>query len=170
MPTTTALIMLGANHNALANLHSAIQRLRLYCDVLAVSSVYQSAAAGDTAGSAPYLNAAVKVSTDMLPAEFKFIVIRPIEGQLGRRRDSSAPPGQVPVDLDIVLWGDTSITYGNKPWRSPAPDILKYPFVALPLAEIAPDTLHPETGERLAEIAHRFADADIQNLGHLLDE
>lgn len=171
MPAETiALLLLGSNYDALPNLRTAIARLRLYCEVLAVSSVYESAAVGEAASSAPYLNAAVQVRTDMLPAEFKFIVIRPVEGQLGRRRDGSSPPGQVPIDIDIALWGDTPVTYGSKPWHSPAPDILQRAFVALPLAEIAPDTRHPETGERLAEIALRFADADVQKQGPLLGE
>jgi 7,8-dihydro-6-hydroxymethylpterin-pyrophosphokinase len=38
----------------------------------------------------------------------------------------------------------------------PDPEVLERPFVAIPLAEIAPEYVHPETGETLAEIAARF--------------
>ncbi len=167
---TTALLMLGSNRDALPNLRAALALLRAACTVVAVSSVYESAAEGSTAGGPPYLNAAVRVVTGQTAEAFKLDVLRTIEARLGRKRDGSAPPGDVPIDLDIALWGDTPLTYGSKPWRSPAPDMLSYAFVALPLAEIAPETLHPETGQRLAEIAAHFAASRLENLGRLLDE
>lgn len=165
-PQTSVLLMLGSNRDALAHLQAALARLREHCTITAVSSVYESAAVG-SAGGPPYLNAAVALQTDQTAEGFKLDVLRPIEAELGRRRDGSAPRGDVPIDLDIALWGDRPITYGSKPWRSPAPDILKFAFVAIPLAEIAPDTLHPETGETLAEIAARFATDGLQNRGRL---
>ena len=164
---TTALLMLGSNRDAPANLRAALARLGEQCAVVAVSSVYQSAAEG-SAGGPPYLNAAVQVVTDQTAEAFKLNVLREIEARLGRRRDGSAAPGDVPIDLDIALWGDTPVTYGSKPWRSPAPDILKFAFVAIPLAEIAPDVVHPETGESLAQIAGRFTENRLENLGRLL--
>lgn len=168
-PPTTALLMLGSNRDPLPNLRAALALLRAACTVVAVSSVYESAAEGSTAGGPPYLNAAVRVVTDQTAEAFKLGVLRTIESRLGRQRDGSAP-GDVPIDLDIALWGDTPLTYGSKPWRSPSPDMLTYAFVALPLAEIAPDTLHPETGQTLAEIAAHFAGSQLENLGRLLDK
>ena len=164
---TTALLMLGSNSDALTYLRAALALLRETCTVVAVSSVYQSAAEGSTAGSPPYLNAAVHVVTHQTVKAFKLDALRAIEAELGRRRDDSA----VTIDLDIALWGDTPITYGdeNKRWHSPATDILERAFVAIPLAEIAPDVIHPETGEPLAQIAARFAENRLQNLGRLLD-
>ncbi|RMG36368.1 MAG: hypothetical protein D6725_10735 [Planctomycetota bacterium] len=43
--------------------------------------------------------------------------------------------------------------------KIPDPDILVRPFVALPLAELAPSLIHPITGETLATIAARLAPA-----------
>jgi 7,8-dihydro-6-hydroxymethylpterin-pyrophosphokinase len=40
--------------------------------------------------------------------------------------------------------------------RIPDPEVLERPFVAIPLAEIAPDYQHPETGQSLRDIAQRF--------------
>ena len=38
----------------------------------------------------------------------------------------------------------------------PDPEVLERPFVAIPLAEIAPDYRHPETGQTLRDIARGF--------------
>jgi 7,8-dihydro-6-hydroxymethylpterin-pyrophosphokinase len=36
------------------------------------------------------------------------------------------------------------------------PEVLERPFVAIALAEIDPDYVHPETGQTLEQIAHRM--------------
>jgi 7,8-dihydro-6-hydroxymethylpterin-pyrophosphokinase len=41
----------------------------------------------------------------------------------------------------------------------PDPEVLERPFVAIPLAEIAPDYVHPKTGQTLREIAATFEEA-----------
>lgn len=157
--------MFGSNFQPVTNLRAALAKLREQCAVVAISSVYQSPAVGE-AGGEPYLNFAVEARATGTPDAFK-LALREIEASLGRRRDAGSIPGQVPVDLDIALWGTTPVTYGAKPWRSPSPDILAYAFVALPLAELAPDLRHPETGERLRDIAARFAAEPIVNRGRL---
>ncbi|MBC8097967.1 MAG: 2-amino-4-hydroxy-6-hydroxymethyldihydropteridine diphosphokinase, partial [Armatimonadetes bacterium] len=69
------------------------------------------------------------------------------------------------LDLDILLWGDTAFEFGDKPWRVPYKGILKFAAVAIPLAELAPDYLHPTEDVTLSVIAARFADAaDVQRL------
>jgi 7,8-dihydro-6-hydroxymethylpterin-pyrophosphokinase len=45
----------------------------------------------------------------------------------------------------------------------PDPEVLQRPFVAIPLAEIAPDVVHPETGQTLRQIAARF-DPQAENM------
>ncbi|HLO26810.1 MAG TPA: 2-amino-4-hydroxy-6-hydroxymethyldihydropteridine diphosphokinase, partial [Geobacteraceae bacterium] len=58
------------------------------------------------------------------------------------------------IDIDIMLFDDDRLTLGRR--RIPDPEVCERPFVAIPLAEIAPGYRHPETGETLAEIAARF--------------
>nr|HPQ42322.1 2-amino-4-hydroxy-6-hydroxymethyldihydropteridine diphosphokinase [bacterium] len=77
--------------------------------------------------------------------------IRRIEEILGRRRvdDRFAPRC---IDLDLVLMGDR--TFASPELILPAPDIESRAFVAVPLADIAPDFRHPAWhGRSLAEIA-----------------
>lgn len=159
---TTALLLLGSNVNALDNLRAAVRLLRASCEVLAVSSVYRTQAVGETSGGMDYLNAAVQVQTTHMPADFKRDVLRRIEDALGRDRAQRAV---VPIDMDIAIWGDTPTMYGEKPWQSPSPDVTRYAFAAVPLAEIAPEVVVPGTGETLAQVAAQFASDGIVRVG-----
>jgi len=142
-------IALGSNINSEYNLKEAVRRLASRCRLLAVSPVYETAPVGTTQGP-NFLNAAALVETDLTPAELKRQVLQAIEGELGRVRsgDKNAPRT---IDLDIALFSDQVLNVG--PRHIPDPDILKYPHIAVPLADIAPQLRHPETGQTLQEIA-----------------
>jgi 2-amino-4-hydroxy-6-hydroxymethyldihydropteridine diphosphokinase len=88
-------------------------------------------------------------------------VLARIEQQLGRQRraDPNAPRT---IDVDISLFDDVVIDLGKR--HIPDPEILRYPHIAVPLADVAPDYRHPETGESLAQIAARVAAAAGQPL------
>ena len=58
------------------------------------------------------------------------------------------------IDIDIMLFNNDVLTAGHR--HVPDPEVLERPFVAIPLAEIAPDYVHPETGQTLKEIARQF--------------
>jgi len=150
-----AYILLGSNIDKEWNLPAAVRLLRERCRVVAVSSVYETLPVGRT-DQPTFLNAAVLIETPLSPAALKWQVLRPIETQLGRVRtdDPNAPRT---IDLDLVLFDDAVFELDGSPIPDPA--ILKHPHVTLPLAEIAPDYVHPVTGQTLAEIASRLADA-----------
>ncbi len=158
-PPTIIYVLLGSNHEPIHNLRQAIRKLRDDCQVMAVSSVYETAAQGS--GSGTYWNAAAKIATEAGPADFKLNVLRAIERRLHRDRGT---PAVVTIDLDIALWGSLPISYGDKPWHSPSADILHYAYVAIPLAELAPDLIHPETGQTFAEIAAQFDRGSVRRL------
>jgi 2-amino-4-hydroxy-6-hydroxymethyldihydropteridine diphosphokinase len=154
------LITLGSNITPAANLNRAGWMLRQnhHLIVRAVSRVYESApinAAGEiTSDQGPFLNAAVLVETDYYSAfSLKYNVLRFIEKCLGRVRtaDRFAPR---PIDLDIALYGDRVID--DPRLTVPDPDILRRAHVALPLADLAPEVVHPVTGQTLAAIAAPF--------------
>src|SRR5688500_15854864 len=118
MPPTTAYLILGSNADPENHLAHAVRRLRDFCDVLAVSFVDSTNAEAETAAGADKLNAAVKVSTTLAPEEYKVHVLHQSEGELSRQREGERSID--PIDLDIVLWGDTLLDFGANPWHSPA--------------------------------------------------
>ena len=157
------LITLGSNIDPQTNLPRAVFILRQNHHMLVrgVSRVYESApvnTAGEIAPDQPdFLNAAVLIETDYYsPFSLKYNVLRFVEKCLGRARsaDQFAPR---PLDLDIALYADRVID--DPHLTVPDPDILTRAHVALPLADIAPEWIHPVNGQTLAQIAARFADA-----------
>lgn len=156
MPETVYLL-LGSNIEPEKHLQLAITALRAHCQVVALSSVYQSPAYGPVT-QADFLNVAVCVSTDLSPAAFKERLFK-IEADLGRDRATQKTKFDPrTLDIDIALWGDKSFSYGSKPWQVPDENILDQPAVALPLAELAPEYVHPQERVTLSEIASRFGD------------
>jgi 2-amino-4-hydroxy-6-hydroxymethyldihydropteridine diphosphokinase len=150
-----AYLVLGSNIEPARNFAAALRLLEEQCHLVAQSPVYRTPPQGEGA-EGDFLNMAVLVETDLSPAEFKQNVIAYIEKTLLRVRDPNNRNAPRTIDLDIALWDDSVLTYGEKPWRIPDPDILQFAHVAVPLAAIAPDYRHPETGDTLAMIAGRF--------------
>lgn len=155
IPRTPVYLLLGSNIEPEKNLTEAVNYLRRNTDILALSSVYQTPPQGDS-DQADFLNLALKIKT-MFPIEdFQTEVIAVIEQRLGRQRDPNNKNAPRTIDIDILLWGELTETYGEKPWRVPHPDIIQYAHAAVPLAEIAPDVVHPETKQPISTIAALF--------------
>ena len=150
-----AYLSLGSNIEPEANLAAAIDQLRRFTTVLGLSSVYQTQPQG-FAGQEFFLNMAVKAHTLRTPTQFRSEVIDRIESMLKRVHDPKNKNAPRTIDLDISLWNDDVVEFGGKPWKIPDPDILRYAYVAVPLAELAPDYVHPRAGRPLREIAARL--------------
>ena len=149
-----AIVGLGSNLRPEANLSRAVELLRKASEVAAVSSAWATAAVGPP-GQPPFVNAAVLLRTRLPPGRLKAALLRPLEAELGRVRtgDRFAPRT---IDLDLVAY-----TARPGPARiAPLdPDLLRHAHVALPASEVAPDWVHPGTGETLAELAARVVAA-----------
>lgn len=147
-----AFLSLGSNIDPERNLILATSHLSEIGRLLAISEVYQTAAIGPR--PAPdFLNAAALVKTELAPQEIR-TRLRQIEARLGRVRtqDRYAPR---PIDLDLCLLGNQVVE--TPELRVPDPDLLTRPYLAVTLAELAPDFVHPVTGDNLAAIARRVA-------------
>jgi 2-amino-4-hydroxy-6-hydroxymethyldihydropteridine diphosphokinase len=154
-------ISMGSNIDGERNLREAVRRLALRCRLLAVSPVYETTPVGraDQVGKADnFLNAAALIETDLTVAELKTTVLQVIERELGRVRteDKYAPRT---IDLDISLFNDQVFDVGQR--HIPDPEIVKYPHIAVPLADLAPDQRHPETGQTLDQIARGLPAGDL---------
>jgi len=148
-------VSLGSNIDPETNLPAAVAELAAdrSVTVVAISPVYETAPVG-TVDQANFLNAAIQIETPLTAEQLKSQVLLPAEHRLGRVRmeDRNAPRT---LDLDIALFNYDVLDTGSR--RVPEPDIIRYPHVALPLADLAPYYVHPETGQTLAEIARSFA-------------
>ena len=154
---TEALVSVGSNIEPEANIAQAMLLLRDYVQLAAVSTFYRTAPLGRPDQS-PFLNGVCLVETEGTPRWLKFDVLRQIESELGRCRtaDKYAPRS---IDLDIALFGEEIVK--DPDLRVPDPDIRERPFVAVPIFELRPDTVLPDTGQALADIVAVFAEADM---------
>ena len=145
-----AYLLLGSNIDPEANLPAAVHALQEFGTIAAVSQVWESTPVGFTE-QANFLNAAVLLETTHSAAALREGPIVDIERRLHRVRDPDNVNAPRTIDVDVVLFNDAVGTFGRV--RVPDPDILTRPFIAIPLAEIAPDYRHSEDGRTLAEIA-----------------
>jgi 2-amino-4-hydroxy-6-hydroxymethyldihydropteridine diphosphokinase len=118
---------------------------------LTLSSVYESDSVGFKGDN--FYNLVVAIKSEMSVGEISFI-LKEIENSNGR--DRSAPRfGPRSLDIDILTVDDVS---GERDGIAlPRDEVLKNAFVLLPLAEIAPASVHPVTGKSYAQ---HWADYD----------
>jgi 2-amino-4-hydroxy-6-hydroxymethyldihydropteridine diphosphokinase len=141
---------LGSNLGAAINLRLAIRELQRHFGELDVSAVYQNAPVGFDGDD--FLNAVVRLRTNLEPKEI-LEILRSIHGAAGRRHDNRRFSPRT-LDIDLLLYGRLVVDEAGL--RLPRDDVLKYSFVLRPLAELAPDYVHPVTGRTLAEHWHEF--------------
>jgi dihydroneopterin aldolase/2-amino-4-hydroxy-6-hydroxymethyldihydropteridine diphosphokinase len=145
-------IAVGSNIAPDDNVRKALAALDAETRVLAVSTFYLTEPL-DRPGQPPFYNGIVEISTELTPLELRDNVLRPIEESLKRERsaDKHAPRT---IDLDAVLYD--SIDFDSEGLKIPDPEITERPFLAVPLAELAPDFILPGANNRLKDISERF--------------
>ena len=155
-----ALISIGSNIEREKHLPEAVRLLRRHraIDVMEVSRVFESPSIGGGAEAPDFYNVAVRICTGLEPKELRD-ELRHIEGVLGRIRteDLNAPRT---IDLDIAYYEDVAVT--DNAMTIPDPDTLISPHVAVPVADLAPGWVHPETSQTAYEIASRLDTSAIR--------
>jgi 2-amino-4-hydroxy-6-hydroxymethyldihydropteridine diphosphokinase len=152
MDTVTAYIGLGANVGETAEtLRRALEMLakREGITVWRISQFVKTAPIGGPADQPPYLNAAAELHTTLPPEEL-LAVLHAVESALGRNRDNELRWGPRTCDLDILLYGNEDIDQPDL--RIPHPRMHERKFVLEPLAQIAPDAVHPTREKTVAQL------------------
>jgi len=141
---------LGSNIDPENNLRLGVRELSQRFGDLVISRTYQSSAVGFEGPD--FLNLAVGLETSATPRDIhdQIDAIHKLAGrQVGAARLLSRP-----LDIDLLLYGDLIVE--APPVHLPRADILEYSFVLRPLAEIAPDLIHPEVGRSLQDLWEEF--------------
>lgn len=133
------------------NLPLALEKLSQLGGPISVSLVYQNPAT-DRPQQDDFLNAAAHTMTTNSAPEIRRI-LRQIEESLGRIRRADKYASRT-MDLDLCLLGGQVLESAE--FILPDPNLIKYAHIAVPIAELDPDFLHPVTGKKLQEIADRL--------------
>jgi len=93
-----------------------------------------------------FINAVAGLDTDLEP-EALIAQLEQVEALCGRSREDAkwAPRA---MDLDLLLYGE--LIRSTVRYRVPRPDLLRRIYMLQPLAELAPDLIHPESGLSIA--------------------
>lgn len=149
----TAGIGIGSNlGDRQAYCQDAIRRLRAAgCTILKVSSFRETEPWG-LSNQPPFLNGAVLIGTGLKPHELLKLLLS-IETDLGRIRTERWGPRI--IDLDILFYDNVILR--SEALSIPHPHLHERAFALEPLAEIAPDMIHPVLNKTLAALLQELS-------------
>jgi 2-amino-4-hydroxy-6-hydroxymethyldihydropteridine diphosphokinase len=147
-------ISMGTNlGNRTENLKMAIRAIELQLGIIIKqSSIYETKPWGK-ADQPDFLNQVILIHSTKLPRDCMHI-LSAIENEMGRKREEKW--GARIIDLDL-LYVNESIIHTEE-LTLPHPGIPKRRFVLTPLAEIAPDFIHPELKKDQKTLLHECQD------------
>ena len=117
-----------------------------------ISSVYQTEPVGYET-QAQFLNGVAAIQTDLPPLSLLHI-LKDIETAVGRRQRIRWGPRE--IDLDILIYGDLCLQ--TEKLIIPHPEMHRRRFVLAPLAEIAPNLVHPVFQETVQSLLEHLED------------
>jgi 2-amino-4-hydroxy-6-hydroxymethyldihydropteridine diphosphokinase len=142
-----AYLSLGSNvGDREAKLQDAQVRLCALGRVVALSPFYETEPV-EYVQQPWFLNCAAAIETNKTPEQLMSAILR-IEEEMGRRRVQKKGPRS--MDIDILLFADTIME--AKDLTIPHPAMHQRRFVLEPLAEIAPQALHPVLKKTIREL------------------
>ncbi len=151
---TRVYVSIGSNLEPVRNIHGGVAMLEASFAPVTCSPAYTNAAVGFVGED--FYNLVVGFDTD-LGVTALVARLREIEHAHGRHRGEAKFAPRT-LDLDLLTYGDQVSEIQGV--TLPRPDILQYPFVLKPLADIAPHAYHPVTGQTYAELWQQRKTAD----------
>jgi len=160
----TAYLGLGSNEgDRLANLRAARDALGAHgVEVLAASSVYETAPQGEVTEQPDFLNACLRVGTALEPEQL-LDASKAVERELGRA-PGGVRHGPRPIDVDVLLLGD--LEFRSERLTLPHPEVTSRRFVLEPLLELDRELALPD-GTRLAEGLDAVREQPVRRMGAL---
>jgi 2-amino-4-hydroxy-6-hydroxymethyldihydropteridine diphosphokinase len=147
-PVRTGYLGLGSNvGDSAAHLRAAIELLRERGIVVdAVSSVYVTEPVGEILDQPDFLNAAIRIRTDLEPEQL-LDACKAVEAERGRALDAPRHSPR-PLDVDLLLLGDLELE--SERLTLPHREVTTRRFVLAPLLELDPELTLPD-GTRFAD-------------------
>ena len=149
-----AYLLTGGNlGNRLNNLSDARKLIEQYCGkIVQQSAIYKTAAWGFT-DQPDFYNQALEIQTELHPKRLMQTLLT-IEGQMGRKREIKFGPRI--IDIDILLFNDEIIQQPHL--AIPHPRLHERKFALTPLAEIAPNIIHPVLNKTIQQLLSESTD------------
>ena len=139
------------------NLLAAVEALECCLDNIRCSSIYETSPMYYLE-QPKFLNMAVSGACGLEPLQLLRRILG-IEFRLGRDRNDYIPNGPRIIDIDILLFGRRIVKRENL--RIPHPRIRERQFVLIPMLELQPDLVDPETGTPLSESLQSLEDQGV---------
>jgi len=127
---------------------------RLGIEIIDRSDVFETCPVGPVDQNR-FLNACVLCKILMSPYEL-LAELKNIEKSLGRRKGKKWGPRE--IDLDILLYEDKILN--SDVLTIPHPELHKRDFVLSPLAQIAPNWIHPVMKTKISDLKGNLRDVD----------
>jgi 2-amino-4-hydroxy-6-hydroxymethyldihydropteridine diphosphokinase len=143
---STAYLGLGSNVNARSNILAGITALREAFSEVRLSPAYQTRAVGFDGND--FINLAASLETTLQPLELKQF-LNELEDRYGRARNVAKFSDRT-LDMDILLYDDLYLL--SPRLKIPRAEIMTFAHVLKPLADLAPNVLHPVCRKTIAEI------------------
>ena len=149
-----AYLLIGGNlGDKEKNLGAARDLINKDCgNIISTSSLYETAAWGMT-DQPSFLNQALEVDTTFNARQLIRHILK-TEKLLGRVREEKYGPRI--IDIDILLFNNEKHNYHFL--KIPHPEMQNRRFALLPLAEIAPDRVHPGLNKTITELLSECKD------------
>jgi 2-amino-4-hydroxy-6-hydroxymethyldihydropteridine diphosphokinase len=146
----TVYVSAGSNVAPIESLLKALAGVRAAFADVVVSTAYANTAVGFTGPD--FINLAIAFATAR-PLAGVLEVLHAIEEDCGRgRTDPKWAPRR--MDLDVLMYGEVVGTFPGA--TLPRPDFVRRAFMLGPLAEIAPDAVHPTLGVSMGQLWAEF--------------
>jgi 2-amino-4-hydroxy-6-hydroxymethyldihydropteridine diphosphokinase len=144
-----AFVSMGSNIDPEENIAKALRALSRAIHITKLSTIYLTEP--ENRPEQPlYYNCVVEIETTIPPIELKRQILRRIEDALGRKRNDDKYAART-IDLDLILYDKLMMMTADL--MIPDPDIVRRPFLAIPLFELAPSLVLPGSGERIDTVA-----------------
>lgn len=152
----TGFISVGSNIDKDTHIPSSLNSLKKLFGKIICSSLYETEAVGFEGED--FHNLIVQFDSPLAARDIA-VLLKQIEHKHGRTRDDRKYAART-LDLDLILHGNLILKEDKL--QIPRDEIERYAFVLEPLAEIAPDLLHPVSNKSYVQLWNEYDKTNLR--------